>query len=344
MPVKGVRCRKFGKIDITREYCERFPKSGHSALGRKIFSETNGLFPTLDAAIQSVRVVRGKKGANMRTRAVRKDLYETDKRSCSPLWNGLPEGRKQLPDFKIWQFNTPGWWLVMGDLHIPWHDLECISALIDEAKRRKVVGILLNGDICDCHDISEHEKDPRVRVFKDEIETVRAFLASLRSDFPEAEIVWKLGNHEDRFLRFMLRHAPQLLGVDCFEWTSICKTEEQNVTVIGDCQPIMLGALATIHGHEYRFAISNPVSASRGLFLRAGVTALCNHYHRTSQFSKSDLLKHLVSTWSVGCACDLTPRWLPNNDWNHGGAFVHIDDEQAFEIDNLRYYKGKLRH
>lgn len=337
------RRQKFAGIDVAREYLRRFPKSGHSAVARKLFNETNGLFPSLNAALVCVRRARGKQGERVRKKTI-PELFETEKRSMAGLWDGLPPGRKQLPDFRIHEYNTPGWWLVMGDLHIPWHDLECISALIDEAKRRKVVGILLNGDICDCHECSDHERDPRVRVFKEEIETVRAFLESLRRDFPKSEIVWKLGNHEERYQRFMLRKAPELLDLDDFQWNSICRTEEHGITVIGDCQPVMLGALATIHGHEYRFAISNPVSASRGLFLRGGVTALCNHYHRTSQFSKTDLLRHLVSTWSIGCGCDLTPRWLPNNDWNLGGAFVHIDEERAFEIDNLRYYKGKLRH
>jgi hypothetical protein len=96
-----------------------------------------------------------------------------------------------------------------------------------------------------------------------------------------------------------------------------------------------------IHGNEYTFAISNPVSAARGLFLRAKVHATCGHFHRTSQFSDATLEQDVISTWSAGALCDLHPRYNPINSWNHGFQMVHVDKDGAFEVSNMRIVHGK---
>lgn len=332
---------KFSKLDIVREYCRRFPQSSHLALARKIRKENKGLYANLKAAETAVRRARGKQGANSRSMCHPHGLYESAARSDRD-GHLLPEGKVQMPDWEILRYDAAGWWLVISDIHIPWHNRQAVEMFADEARRRKVVGILLNGDIVDCHECSDHERDPRVRVFAEEIRIVREFLSQLRRQFPKARIVWKLGNHEERYQKYMMRHAPELLDLDDFKWESICRTADSRVEVVADCQPIRLGQLATIHGHEYRFAISNPVSASRGLFLRGGVSALCGHFHRTSQFSKRDLLDHVVSVWSAGCLCDLRPRWLPINDWNHGGAFVRVGAGGEYELDNYRIIDGAM--
>jgi len=324
-------------IEITREYVRRFPKSGHAALARKLYSDNPAVYPTLNAALCSIRAARGKQGDKSRETVGSAD-FETHTRHHT----GLPPGKKQLPNWKIAQYDQPGSWLVMGDIHIPWHDQSAVAALLDEARKRKVVGILLNGDIVDCHDASDHEKDPRVKVFKEEIETVREFQKSLRKMFPKAKIVWKIGNHEERYARYMQRKAPELLDIDDFQWESMCRTKDHGVTVVKDCQPIGLGKLLIIHGHEYRFAISNPVSAARGMFLRGGVSSVCNHFHRTSQFSKTDLRGHTVSTWSIGCLCDMRPKWLPINDWNLGAAFVDVGKGGTYDVENLRIIDGRI--
>ena len=68
-----------------------------------------------------------------------------------------------------YELPEPGCWLVLGDVHIPFHDRVTVQCAIAEAKRRRVVGVLLNGDTLDSHEISDHDKDPAAPRYVDEI-------------------------------------------------------------------------------------------------------------------------------------------------------------------------------
>ncbi len=52
---------------------------------------------------------------------------------------------------------TPGMWGVIGDVHLPYHDKQTIELFVAECRRRDVVGVLLNGDVLDSHELSHHQ-------------------------------------------------------------------------------------------------------------------------------------------------------------------------------------------
>ena len=74
--------------------------------------------------------------------------------------------------------------------------------------------LILNGDICDHYANSRFEADPKHRDFKVEVESVRFFLHGLRKRFPNAQIVYKHGNHEERYEKYLRAKAPELLGLE----------------------------------------------------------------------------------------------------------------------------------
>lgn len=190
--------------------------------------------------------------------------------------------------------------------------------------------------------ISRWEKDPRQRDFKNEIDTTKKFFHALREAFPKTRIVWKAGNHELRYQQYMRLKSPELLGIGDFELPKIAGASEHGIVYFDDNRPMKLGKLWVIHGHEYKFAISNPVNPARGLFLRAKVSALCGHLHQSSSHSEKDMADHIVSCWSTGCLCDLRPEYAPFNKWNHGAAFVEVSSDGAFSVNNFRIIDGKV--
>ena len=107
-------------------------------------------------------------------------------------------------------------------------------------------------------------------------------------------------------------------------------------------RPLAVGKLYLIHGHEYKFSISNPVNPARGLFLRAKTLAATSHFHQTSQHSERDLTGKVVSTWSIGCACNLRPSYSPINNWNHGFAICDLQADGSFVLANLRVIDGRV--
>ena len=69
----------------------------------------------------------------------------------------------------------------------------------------------------DMYQLSRHEKNPMNRSFSYELDATRAFLKALRETFPNAHIVYKIGNHDARYEKYIMQNAPHLLGVDALK-------------------------------------------------------------------------------------------------------------------------------
>ena len=253
----------------------------------------------------------------------------------------LPEGKTEFEDWAAVQYNGPLTALVCGDIHAPFYNRPAIIAAIERAKKAGVDFILLNGDTLDCHAISRWETDPRKRNFAGEVESVRSVLTTFRAEFPDAKIVFKMGNHEERYQSYMQVKCAEFLDVDDFQFEKLLRFEENNIEMVTDRRPIRLGQLNVLHGHEYRFSMSNPVNPSRGMFLRGCAHALVSHFHQTSQHSQNTLEDDSISCWSTGALCDMHPNYMPLNKWNLGAAIVGINADGGFEVDNFRIVKGK---
>ena len=50
----------------------------------------------------------------------------------------------------------------------------------------------------------------------------------------------------------------------------------------------------------------------------------------------------MITTWSTGCLCDLTPEYARLNRWNHGAAHVEISNGGDFHVTNFRIREGQL--
>lgn len=233
--------------------------------------------------------------------------------------------------------------LILSDLHIPFADRTAVRAVFGWARKRKISHIILNGDIADFYAVSRWETDPEKRNFAEEISAIRTFLAGLRHTFPKAKIVYKLGNHEERYERFLRQKAPELLGCDVFSLGNVLRLERLGIQTVSDKRPIRLGRLLTvIHGHEYSFQISNPVNPARGYFLRSKSHVLGAHFHQTSQHSERTIDQKVIAAWSTGCLCDLHPEYRPLNNWNHGFAFVEVTKSGGFQVHNFTIIDGKI--
>lgn len=240
------------------------------------------------------------------------------------------------------QVDGPGAWLVLSDAHFPYHDKETIEIAFKEAKRRKVSGVLLNGDMMDCHHLSVWDKDPSAPRYIEEVKIAQQFLGWARDRLPKARVIYKAGNHEERLDRYILAKAPELFGLQNVTTPEILGLEDFGVEWVTDKRAIRLGSLNVIHGHEYRGGANSPVNPARGLFLRSKTQAMCGHFHQTSEHHEPTLEGKPKGCWSTGCACELNPPYCPLNRWNHGFAFVEIAGDGKFSVHNKRVMKGEL--
>jgi predicted phosphodiesterase len=254
----------------------------------------------------------------------------------------LPEPDVQLPDWRplivTGEFNA----LILSDVHVPYHDKDALMCAVNYGKSARAKVVLLNGDVADYYELSKFAKDPRARKWTDEIKMQRHLFAWLRQEFPKARIIYKLGNHDERYEHYMMARCPELLGLDVFEISNVLELKTFGIELVRDKRPIRLGQLNVLHGHEYQFAISNPVNAARGLFLRCKEFALCGHFHQESQHSENTVEGRSVATWSTGCLCDLHPAYRPINNWSHGFALVEVAGNGKFRVQNKVIRNGNI--
>jgi predicted phosphodiesterase len=325
------------KADIAREYRIKYGNNMPTlTLARIMYNENLEAFMSVDHARSSLRMIEGKSGNKMRSEIKDKSLYMTDERPKNP-WK-LPESEEtKYEPFHIKEKKIA----VLSDVHIPYHSVTALSAALDFIQAEKPSAILLNGDILDFYQLSRFGKDPRKRSVAHELQAAREFLDIL-SQFG-AKIYYKIGNHEERYQNYLMMKAPELLGVQQFELQHLLGLHDRGIELIGDKRIIKANDLNIVHGHEFGQSIFSPVNVARGLFLRGKVSAMQGHNHQTSSHTETDMNGNMVTTWSLGCLCELNPAYLPINKWSHGFAMVDLSDNgKDFHVRNYRIHKGKI--
>ena len=309
-------------------------------LARIMYNENNLLFKDLEDARHSLRYIEGKTGVAHKKSIIKNHqdtLIETP-RPYNPY--NLPASDETIYEpYKITGHKRVG---ILSDIHVPYHNIEALTAAITYLKKQRIDALLLNGDTIDCHRLSRFIRNPKKRNFKLELDTFKELFNVLEKQL-KCKIYFKLGNHEERYENFLYEKAGELVGIEEFEFENIIKARARGIEVIDDKRVIKLNGLNGIHGHEYIGGISAPVNIARGLYLRGKVSAFQGHNHSTSEHSETDMNGKITTTWSIGCLAELHPRYMPLNKWNHGCADVDLaDNGEDYEFRNKRIYKGKV--
>ncbi len=314
-----------------------FPNAPTRTLAAKALRDNPGLWKDFEQCRSYIRKQRGLNGKWNRKYGDPKHFREPGE------WKQhLPQPLNHFENWGPLQVSGPARVLQLSDLHIPYHDLDAINLAIDYGLSHRANLVLLNGDVCDHFSLSHWQTDPRERNLKEEIKQTKQFLRVLRGAFPRARIIFKEGNHEERWESYLQIKAPELLGVEDFDWENVYDLEALRTELVGEKRPVRLGQLNVIHGHEHRSGQSNPVNPARGLFMRGQSHAICGHWHASSQHSQKSLEQNVISTWSTGCLCDMHPKYAVLNNWNHGFAFVTVEKNGAFHVENLRIIEGRI--
>lgn len=322
MPAKA---KSPARLDAER-LCKDFPETPTNALARRLAKEHR---ITVSQSRDLIRLVRGNHGAKNRPQATQ------------PKPNGKAGQLPAIPPSMAepWEPFDLGSGIkvaILSDAHIPYHSTTALSAAVAYCKSRRPDVVLLNGDFADFYSISRHQKDPKKRDFVAEVKAVQAGLAWIRHEFKKARIVFKTGNHEERWQHWLWNHAPEICDFERMQIGQWLEAEKHGIEVVTDQRPILAGRLPIFHGHETGKGISAPVNPARGAFLRTGSTMLVGHSHRTSQHTEPDWHHIDTTVWSTGCLCDLNPRYAVINKWNLGFAFVPVDNEGGWHVENLR--------
>ncbi len=325
------------KADIAREYRKKHGMNmPTNQLARIMYEENKEAFKDKEDARERLRYIEGKSGKLNKTKFIEKsDFFKEENRPYNPY--KLPESEESKYEPFILKAKRLA---VLSDIHVPYHSIEAVTAALDKIKEEKPDSILLNGDTVDFYGLSRFQKDPRKRSVAHELLAVNDFLDVLQKF--GANIYYKLGNHDERYEHYLMHKAPELLGIPEFKFENLLKAKERGMQVIGEKRIIKANKLNIIHGHEYP-SVFSPVNIARGLYMKGKVSAMQGHNHQTSSHTETDMNGDIVTTWSLGCLCELNPAYMPLNKWNHGFAMVELDTNFVnYEVKNYSIYKGKI--
>jgi hypothetical protein len=316
---------------IIKEYLSNHPTISSYKISQLIKTEVPCMYKSLDEIRNIVRYYRGACGSKNR-KNMNADNYMPQ--------IIIPESvQEQYDMYQISESEFPV--IVGGDVHIPFHDQDALELFIERAIKIKAKTILLAGDWIDFYMLSKWLKDPRERDIKQELDLLKTIIDSIHNALPKSNIIYKYGNHEERFDNYIMNHAPELFKLDNMHLETKLLELMPYINIVKNKRIIRFGHLNIIHGHEYVYNITNPVNPARGLFNRAKKSSLCFHFHQTSSHTEPTISGDIITCWSGGCLCGLHPQYMPLNKWNLG--FVEIVNEDGFySVKNNRIINYKL--
>jgi len=342
--------------DLVDKYLDQIKGDfANRTLARKIVEENPGLFvipnkqaeqKEIERVRKAIRYRRGAvgvkgRGSAQRADSLRKEFIRQEMKPSEYMRQYMQKGESMA--HSVW--NLPEQFkkvLVLSDIHIPYHKLEAIETALDYGFKEGIDCIYLNGDVIDFAKISRWAKDPLLKTAAVEVAEARLFLEGIVSlGLP---VYFKLGNHEDRWNRYIIDNAPELHDLDVLQIRKVLHLDALGIELIESRQRAKFGKLNVIHGHEFGKSVFSPVNPARGLFLRAKASVLAGHFHQTSAHHENDINAKQTACFSSGCLCDLQPDYRPFafTKWNHGAAIVEIEEDGNFSVDNFRIIEGKV--
>jgi len=330
--------------NIAKQYLDRFPDSPTLTIAKIMQKENPEFWGSVENARSALRFYRGNMGKNKKNKPKDKKYLRE---------NGKAGFKYELPaslaiEWLPYDIKIKNKILLISDIHIPFHDFIALKTIFDFSKEFNPSIILFNGDIIDCYSISKFEKNPKHRFVKDELNAFYKLLDYIFNQHDKVKILYKFGNHEDRYKYYLWTHSEALFGIKQIELSHILQYDESgnkrynNFEIIEDGRIINVSNMPILHGNEFFKGLTNPVNPARGVFLRGISSCIVSHWHKTSEHTEQTLKEKLITTKSIGCVCYLHPEYSRLNKWNHGFATIDLKGEKLYNIENYRIYKGKI--
>jgi predicted phosphodiesterase len=325
------------KGDIVKKELTRFPTTPILTLAKKIYKDNPKVFTNVADVRGTLNYHTGKSGVKNRKKVIDRSHIQIVTNDTNPF--KLPESfEESFEPYIISQSKT----LIISDLHFPYQNNQAITAAIKYGLKEKVTCILINGDLLDFASISRHEKDWRQRSVYEEFESVRDFLRMLRKTFPKAKIIFKEGNHDERWEKWLYVKAPELFDDPEYKLEVRLRLGELKIDIVKDRRPVKIGKLTVLHGHEMA-GTSGGVNPARSTFTKTLESVLIGHFHKSSSHSESSMWGDLKVTESVGCLCGLHPQFMRVNKWNFGFAIVDLNIKTGeYLVGNKKIINGKV--
>jgi hypothetical protein len=226
--------------------------------------------------------------------------------------------------------------LCYGDVHRPFQDPDANwlmwKVVMQTIRPQMIVNM---GDELDFPEISYFRKEkPSENAIVETIYGTRNHFSWLRETFPDAEIWWLPGNHDQRWSNFLIDKAPEITVLPDVHLEHILELDEQNIKW-KERKPkgvsLNLGHISVGHW--------NQVSKHSGYTAKLLVEKMLHscvqaHTHRLGAHYHTGVDTELVG-FENGCLCRLDPHYEENPNWQQGFSVINITPEGYFKVENI---------
>lgn len=242
-----------------------------------------------------------------------------------------------------------------SDTHFPFHDPSAVSCLYAIANDIWPSQLVMQGDLIDLWQISNHRPPLETKLKADQIDIQNGLnqsmehLATMRT-LAQADCKRTIlfGNHEDRFDRLLadmqlnpkmmaLMRIPKIQEILNLDYILGLSDEGWSVhSYLEGDRYLLHDRLLCIHGYR-----SN-VYSSKSHLQDYGKSVIFGHSHRIQSWTSRDL-RGTDAAWNMGCLCDLNPHWRSRPNWHQGFAVVvwkEIDGRWYFSVEQVRIHEG----
>jgi len=215
----------------------------------------------------------------------------------------------------------------LSDIHVPYHDPKAIELACKIIEYVKPCEIIVGGDRVDFYQVSSFDRNPeRVLELQKDLDKAEEIGRAINDAAGcDTEIVELMGNHEDRWGRYLSKH-PEIAMLDVLSLPSLLKHKELgwDVSKQHDRHTMLGGRLIFKHGEFVRKWSGYSAKAEiENVKFQASVVS--GHTHRMGSFYSTGP-RHTVGAWEAGCLCSLEPEYKQGPDWQQGLIVVDLSD------------------
>lgn len=232
--------------------------------------------------------------------------------------------------------------LVLPDLHFPYHDSTYIELTYKILKSARFDGLIQLGDALDFWQLSTYDKDPsRRNTIMDDVREWEDTIVRWCRYLPKgAEMHLLEGNHEHRLSKYIARHAreiheavktlPEMMKLREKNETGHVKIKWHKYTKWDSCS---IGDVTCLHGFYF-----NQHTAATNL-ARYRCSTISGHTHRLQYVMDGS---HYALSLGHGSDEDMTAHQPTPTGWQQAMAVVTLDDRGKSSVEILTVRDGRM--
>ena len=231
--------------------------------------------------------------------------------------------KENYNDFKI---------MFASDFHFPYQHGDAFDAFLDALKKEQPNVLVLGGDVVDFYKISDYVQYPHEGIpLEKEIVLTRLYLREIRECVgKECTIYWVEGNHESRLMKYLSKHAPELLTLPMLSIDEVFNLYDEKIDIIYVPSHVLLEIDDWVfrHGHEMGYGSIVPGNNARKGIYNYGMNYIQGHVHRGNVIHINQHNRIFTGVENP-CLCDLNPKYVKGFSGWHLGWTLLVKKEGA---------------